>query len=341
MIYPPVTVVVLNFNGLSDTIICVKSLIKTRYPNFTVYVVDNGSKVDETKILKSKFSDKRLIFIRNNKNYGFSGGNNRIIKKIKDKYVVLLNNDAYVTPNWLNHLVRLMEGDNKIGAAQPKILWATDKKYFDYAGACGGFIDIFGYPFTRGRVFYTQEKDKGQYNNSCNLSWASGAAIILSKKVLDKVGLLDESFFNYMEEIDLCLRIQRAGYRIVSEPKSVVYHKGAATASKTHFKKRFWEHRNNLMLMLKNYSLSSLLIIFPARLLLEYVSLIHYLYQRNFKFAAAVIASQVSLLYFLPEIINKRKKYGKPAASFNFVINKSIIYEYFVLKKRRYSQIIK
>lgn len=339
---PRLTIIILNFNGLEDTINCINSVLKIKYPNFKAIVVDNGSKINEAKILAEKFNDKRIKFLRFSKNFGFSGGNNRVLKKIKDKYVVLLNNDTEVTPGWLTPLVETLENDPKIAVVQPKILWLTNRKYFDYAGASGGFIDIFGYPFTRGRIFNTKELDKGQYDNQTDIFWASGAAMIIRKSVFDKVGYFDEQFFNYMEEIDLCFRIHRVGLRVVCNPKSVIFHKGAASSSGNEMKKRFWEHRNNLLLITKNYPLNILAFIMPARLILEYISFLYYLLTSRYTYAIAVIWSQFSFTRIMPVVIFNRlksKKFEEHSIN-NQLYEKSIIVKYFILKKRKYSDII-
>lgn len=340
MSLPKVTIIILNYNGLQDTINCLKSVLKTRYDKFGVIVVDNGSITDERKILKEKFKDKRLEFFRFRKNLGFSGGNNKILKKIKDKYVVLLNNDTEVTPNWLNPLIETLQRDRKIAAIQPKIRWLTNKKYFDYAGACGGFIDMFGYPFTRGRIFDTQEVDRGQYDNMADILWASGAAMGLRTSIFKKIGYFDELFFNYMEEIDLCFRIYKAGHRVVCNPKSVVYHKGAASSTGNEMKKRFWEHRNSLLLMLKNYPLKELVYIFPARIILEYASLIYYLITRQNRYAIAVIFSQISFFKNFGKIIKQRSRSEKNTIPIRLKLNFSIASSYFISKKRTFSKIM-
>ncbi|MDO8658014.1 MAG: glycosyltransferase family 2 protein [Candidatus Levybacteria bacterium] len=338
---PKISIVVLNYNGIDDTKKCLESLIKTSYPNFEIIVVDNGSTYNEAGILEKTYRDKRIKFVRFSKNLGFSGGNNKILKDLKSKYVVLLNNDTEVPPGWLFPLVKAMEKDNSIAIAQPKILWLKNKKYFDYAGASGGFIDIFGYPFTRGRIFDTIEKDSDQYNLKCDIFWASGAAMIIRRNVLDKVGFFDEMLFNYMEEIDLCFRVHRAGFRIICEPKSYIYHKVASTASSHMLKKRFWEHRNNLLLILKNYPIKRLLIIFPIRIILEYMSFFYYLKNRKLDYALAVILSQLSLIYFAPVILAKRlnKNINETKAMKDLIYNKSITFSYFVLNKKNYSEL--
>lgn len=343
MYYPRITIVVLNFNGLSDTDTCIKSLLKTDYPNFRIIIADNGSKINESKILEKRFKNKRIKFIRFSKNLGFSGGNNKILKKVKDKYVVLLNNDTEVTPKWLYPLVNALESNSNIATVQPKILSLSDKRYFDYAGACGGFIDIFGYPFTRGRIFNTQERDKGQYDSICDIFWTSGAAMIIRRNIFDKVGYFDERFFNYMEEIDLCFRIHCAGFCVMCESKSVIYHKGAASSSKNEMKKRFWEHRNSLLLLIKNYPLRTLVYVLPVRIILEYVSIIHYIFSKRFDFVLSVILSQISFLYLAPSMLLNKRRAGELESlkNKNLILKNSIAIKYFILKKRKYSEIMR
>lgn len=221
---PPVTIVVLNYNGIADTRKCIRSLLKISYPNFSITVVDNGSTMNEAKLLSRQFRDRRIEIVRFPKNFGFTEGNNKILRSVKTKYVVLVNNDVTVTPDFLEPLIVAMEQSKKIALAQPKILWTKNKKYFDYSGACGGYLDTLGYPFTRGRVFNTLEKDTGQYNTIVDIFWASGAAMVVRTSIFKKIGYFDSVFFNYMEEIDLCFRINKAGYRIVCIPDTYVYH---------------------------------------------------------------------------------------------------------------------
>ncbi|MDO8461064.1 MAG: glycosyltransferase family 2 protein [bacterium] len=339
--YPKVTIVVLNFNGLEYTTKCLKSLTQTKYSNFEIIVGDNGSDKNEAKILAKKFNSKKIHFIRFSKNLGFSGGNNKILRTIRNKYVVLLNNDVVVPPQWLSPLVKIMEKDKSIAVVQPKILWMRNKKFFDYAGASGGFIDILGYPFTRGRIFNTLEKDEGQYNSICDIFWASGAAMMIRTSVLEKTGLFDEIFFNYMEEIDLCFRIHQLGFRIICEPTSVIYHAGAATASKNSMQKRFWEHRNNLLLVLKNYQSKKLIHIFPQRILLEYVSFFYYLFTKQFAFSLAVLLSQISLLTLMPKIIwRKRKNHVDETEKMRkLTYQKSIVLSYFIQGRKKFHQL--
>ncbi len=339
--FPKVTIIVLNFNGLEDTAKCLKSLTQTKYSNFEIIVGDNGSDKNEAEILSKKFTDKKINFVRFPKNLGFCGGNNTILKTIKDEYVVLLNNDVIVPPAWLLPLIKTMEENSSVAVVQPKILWAKNKQYFDYSGACGGFIDIFGYPFTRGRIFDTIEKDKGQYDSCVDIFWASGAAMMIRRDVLDKVGYFDERFFNYMEEIDLCFRIHQLGLRVVCQPKSYVYHKVASTASRNMMLKRYWEHRNNLLLILKNYPMRTLIFILPLRILLEYISLLYYLYIRRFDYALALIKSQISLFFIAPLLLSKRILTNNHNSQrvISLMYKRSVVLAYFFFKKRKFSSL--
>ncbi len=341
MNYPRVAIVILNYNGLEDTTKCLHSLLQTKYPNFIIRVADNGSKKNEAKILSLKFRDKRIRFFRFTKNLGFTGGNNKIIRKLKDRYIALLNNDIEVAPNWLSPLIEMLEKDKSIAVIQPKILWSKNKKYFDYAGAGGGYIDFLGYPFTRGRIFETQEIDRGQYDSATEIFWTSGAAMITRRDIFKKVGYFDERFFNYMEEIDFCFRAHQAGYKIVCEPRSVVFHKVAGTASRDMFQKRYLEHRNNLLLILKNFPSDRIIFVLPGRLVFEYISIFYYLYRRQFVFALAVFKSQLSFAFlFIPTLLTRiHKRTISNKKLIHLLYSRSIVVDYFFLKKKKYSQL--
>lgn len=341
MYYPEVSIIVLNFNGFSDTKRCITSLLRTQYRNFRIIVVDNGSRKNELRALRRAFRNKKITFIQHTSNLGYAGGNNAILASIKSKYVAFVNNDAIVTPNWLLPLVSYMELHAKVAVAQPKILWLRKRTHFDYAGASGGYLDMLGYPFTRGRVFNTLERDNGQYDTVTDVFWASGAAMLVRKSVFKRVGMFDARFFNYMEEIDLCFRINNAGYRIVCQPSAKVFHKGASTSSKNELQKRFWEHRNNLLMITKNLSITKLLYILPIRFILEYVSIAYYLFHRRGDYAAAVVLSQLSYFYLTPGILIDRL-FSRSTKRYNAetrMLQKSIVLSYFLFKKRTFSAV--
>lgn len=341
MTEPKVTIIVLNYNGLYDTKECLKSLLKTSYSHYCIIVVDNGSLKNEAIILRHMFPDKRISFKRFGKNKGFSGGNNYIMKRVRTPYVALVNNDVTVVSSWLRLLVNRMEQEKDVMVIQPKILWAYNRKYFDYAGAAGGFIDYLGYPFTRGRIFNTLEPDRGQYNRSTDIFWASGATTLIRRSVLKKVGYFDELFFNYMEEIDLCFRIHQTDLRVLYEPKSVVYHKVASTARHNSGKKRFLEHRNNLLLIIKNFPMSQLLIIFPVRIILEIISIFYYVLIFRIDFAESVIKALFSTFILLPKYVSQRKSSATTnvVLAKNLIYPQSIVFTYFILGKKTFKQL--
>lgn len=333
-----VSIIILNWNGVRDTICCLNSLKRTKYSNYEVIVVDNGSLRDEAKILKDRFRNYASIF-RLERNLGFAGGNNLAFKKARGKYIVLLNNDTVVDKNWLGSVVETFESDESIAIIQPKIRLYSKKDYFDYAGAAGGFIDRFGYPFTRGRIFSTLEKDLGQYDFKCPIFWASGAAICIRRSIIYITRyLFDENFFNYMEEIDFCWRVQNLGFKIIFIPDSVVYHKVAASAKKNLLKKRYYEHRNNLILLLKNLPDKLLVKSLTARFFLELITYFYYLLTGKFTFLLALFYAHVDFLRILPFYIGKKNL--RSSISFeNYVYPKSIVLSYFLFRKRYFWQL--
>lgn len=337
---PLVSIIILNFNGFQDTKTCLTSLKKTTYSNSEILVIDNGSYEDEGNLIRQEFGNFANTF-RLKKNRGFTGGNNWALKRTTGKYIVLLNNDTEVEPEWLDYLVDVMEKDSKIAAAQPKILLMKNKKYFDYAGAAGGYIDKYGYPFTRGRIFDTIEKDKGQYNNPCDIFWASGAACIIRKSAIKKLGgLFSQNLFNYMEEIDFCWRAWNKGYRVVFAPNSIVYHKVAATSKKDLYKKRFWEHRNNLFILTRNLERKDLIKILPFRFFLEIITYLYYLSSPStggFKYASYLFAAHLDYLRKSINVRLARKRY-KTYQKLP-IFPGSIVNEYYIKGNKQFSSL--
>lgn len=333
---PLVSIIVLNYNGSHDTNKCLQSIALTTYLNYEVILIDNGSS-DNSDLVK-RTSVKNLHYYKLNKNLGFTGGNNFGLKKCRGKYVAFLNNDAVVDKRWLAYLVKAAESDSSIAVLQPKILKMDERNRFDYAGAAGGFIDKYGYPFTRGRIFETEEIDQGQYDNQRPIFWASGAAMMVRKSVINKVGgLFDESFFNYMEEIDFCWRVWRRGFQVVSCPRSMVYHKGAATASKNLFLKRYWEHRNNLMLLAKNIGGLTKFSVLVNRVPFELLTYFYYFIGLKWSFIFSLAFAHGVFLLHLPKYIGTGSKnldeIGAP------VLPKSIVVEYFIKNNKWFSSL--
>lgn len=264
-----VAVVILNYNGEEMLGRFLPSVVGNS-PGADIIVADNASTDGSVAFVKENFPSVKIVLL--DRNYGFAGGYNRALEKVAADYVLLLNSDVETTPGWLEPLVALLDADSSIVACQPKILDFKRKTHFEYAGAVGGFIDRYGYPYCRGRLFDTVEEDKGQYDVPCDIFWATGAALLVRAAAYRAAGGLDECFFAHMEEIDLCWRLRSRGYRIVCEPRSVVYHVGGATLSAGNPQKTYLNFRNNLLMLYKNLPSCELGTVMRVRCLLDYVA---------------------------------------------------------------------
>ena len=242
------SVVILNRNGRRPLERYLPSVVAHTEGDAEVVVADNGSTDDSLQWLRLNYPDVRVI--RLDRNYGFAGGYNRALREVASEYVLLLNSDVEVTAGWWQPLVEVLDTESDVAAVAPKLLADMERTKFEYAGAAGGFIDYLGYPFCRGRILSNVEEDEGQYDNRRDIFWASGAAMCCRREVFESLGGFDEDFFAHMEEIDLQWRMQLAGWRIVVEPKSVVYHLGGGTLPASS-RKIFLNHRNNLAMLFK------------------------------------------------------------------------------------------
>lgn len=336
---PSVSVIIVHYRGLEILRRCFESLFKTRYNNFRVVFVDNGSSDGSVEFVKS-LDDDRVDVIRSERNLGFVGGNNLALRRVRSKYVVLLNDDTVVDPNWLRYLVEVAESDPLIGACQPKLLSLTDPRYFEYNGAVGGFLDVWGVPLTRGRVFDSAEEDKGQYDTVVECFWASGAAMFLRVKALREAGLLDSLLYAHMEEIDLSWRLRLLGYKVVSVPASVVYHLGGGTPLGGVF---YLKQRNNLIVMLKNFSASSLLRYFPIRVVFDVLSLLFFL--RKDKTRSICIVKAYSWLLrnlravFRSRYSVQRNRKVSDSEIIKAMVRKSVAIQYYILGRKYFSQL--
>lgn len=338
---PLVSIILLNQNGLVHTVECLDSLFAThKKNNYEVIVLDNGSDNNEAIEINKRYGKKiRLLALPTN--LGFTGGNNYAIERARGKYLFMLNNDTIITQGCLSILTTYMESNRNVAAVQPKIKWYLHRDKFDYAGACGGYIDRFGYPFTRGRIFESLEVDNGQYDANTEIFWASGAALFIRSNMLKKLRpLFDNVFFNYMEEIDLCWRIWNLGYRIMSVPRAVIFHKIAASTKRTPIKKRFWEHRNNLVLIIKNMTVADLITILPFRIFLEGATYILYLYRLQARNLLALVFAHIHFLIVCPGILINRSKFLKSTRSLP-ILNKSVGVEYFIKGNDTFKKIFK
>lgn len=280
--------VILNWNGRKLLEQFLPSVLEhTLNEECSVVVADNGSTDDSIDFLKTRFPDVSLIIL--DKNYGFAEGYNKALQQVDSEYVVLLNSDVETTPNWLNPLVDFLDVHPEVAAVQPKILSYKQRNHFEYAGAAGGFIDRYGYPFCRGRILERVEEDRGQYDTDIPVFWATGACLLIRKSDYTEHGGLDGSFFAHMEEIDLCWRLNARGRKVMCIPSSTVYHVGGASLGKDNPRKMYLNFRNNLLMLYKNVTRSQYISTFAVRFFMDFLAFGHLLLKGNFSSARAVI----------------------------------------------------
>ena len=337
MASPEVAVVILNFNGRKHLETFLPSVVASTYGNLKVIVADNGSTDDSVGFLNTHFPQVGLI--THSTNEGFAGGYNWALKEVSADYYVLLNSDVSVTPGWIEPVIELMESDYHIAAAAPKLLSYNDQHLFEYAGAAGGWIDTFGYPFSRGRVFDICEKDHGQYDSIEPIFWASGASMFIKAKIFHEMGGLDESFFAHQEEIDLCWRMQLAGYRIMSCPQSVVYHVGAGTLPRGG-RKVYLNFRNNLWMLMKNMTLREKLWKIPFRFLLDAISAWKGLFSGDVDFFKAIMQAHFAVIRKMFSKKDPPTNDRKSLNSLDGVYPKSVVWQYFVNHKTHFGEIL-
>ncbi|QFQ12252.1 glycosyltransferase family 2 protein [Pseudoprevotella muciniphila] len=270
-----IAVVILNWNGVDMLRRFLPSVVKGCAREAEVIVADNGSTDASCEVVEREFPGVRLI--RLPENYGFADGYNKALAQVDADYFVLLNSDVEVAEGWITPLRDYMDAHPEVGACQPKLLSQREPEYFEYAGACGGYIDRYGYPFCRGRLFETVERDEGQYDDVCPVFWATGAALMIRRTDWESIGGLDGSFFAHMEEIDLCWRLRSRGRGIVCIPASRAYHVGGATLKKSNPRKTFLNFRNNLIMLYKNMPDGDLQRALRVRRVLDYVAALKFL----------------------------------------------------------------
>ena len=334
-----VAVVILNWNGKEHLNNFLPLVIKYSSNSYTeIYVADNYSSDDSINLLRKKYPQVKLIQF--DRNYGFALGYSKALEQIESEYFVLLNSDVMVTSDWLS-IVELMEKDASIAACMPKIRSYTNKQYFEYAGAAGGFIDKFGYPFCRGRILNNVEKDTGQYDDPIEVFWASGACLFLRAKAYFDAGGLDKDFFAHMEEIDLCWRLKKLNYKIICYPAFTVYHVGGGTLPNNTPRKLYLNYRNNLFLLYKNLPDNRLCKTIFIRLSLDIISALIYLFSLSFNFFGAVIRAHFSF-YFSIRTLRKKRRKIKSNIRINLpghIYQGSIVYNFFVRQKKHFRQL--
>lgn len=330
---PEIDIVVLNYNGKQFLANCFNSIAQSTYQSKHVYLLDNASTEDDVAYVKQEYPWVKII--QNPLNNGYCAAYNLAFEQCKSKYLICLNNDVIVDKSWLEPMVALAESNANIAAIQPKILSSKEPEYFEYAGASGGLMDKYGFPFMRGRIFQSLEKDLGQFNDAAKIFWASGASIFVRKSVLDQTGGLDEIIVHHMDEIDLCWRMQLYGYQIRVEPKSFIYHVGGATIKSRSFKKNYWNHRNSIYLMLKNYELGNMFKRTFVHVLLDYIAFVQSLLTGNFQVARGIITAHVWIIAHCGLIAKERSKVQKGRTIPDAQIDKnlyqgSIVWAYFL-----------
>jgi len=332
-----VAVVILNFNG--------RHLLEKFLPSvirFTagarVIVADNGSSDDSLALVRSQFPDVGIIPIPTN--LGFCGGYNFAMQQVQSEYAILLNSDVEVTAGWADPVIKLLDEQKDVAAAQPKILSYNHRDHFEYAGAAGGHIDELGYPFCRGRIFDFIEKDNHQYDDSHQIFWATGACMFIRTELFNKLGGFDEDFFAHMEEIDLCWRLKRSNFRIFYVAQSTVYHVGGATLARGSSRKVYFNFRNAMYLVIKHLPGAELLWKLPVRVMLDWLAAFVFLF--GYPSATwAVLQAHVSVLGTLGKMINKRRKLKLTMSPdrVHGIFPGSVVWRFFVLQRKTYSSL--
>ncbi len=335
-----VAVVILNWNGRALMERYLPQVVQNTNADLAeIVVADNASSDDSLQFLSQRFPDVRTIVL--DRNYGFAGGYNRALQQIENEYVVLLNSDVAPASDWLDPLLAMMEGDERIAACAPKIRDDKDRAKFEYAGAAGGYLDAFGYPFCRGRVFDEVEEDRGQYDDNAECLWVSGAALMIRRELYLAVGGLDEDFFAHMEEIDLCWRLVNRGLKVCACGSSVVFHLGGATLDASNPQKTYLNFRNNLIMLVKNYNTGLWPVVVFCRMVLDGVAGLKFLLSGKARFCWAIVRAHFSFWRNLASILHKRKSL-KPFRMNHLpsvVRPYSVVFRSFVAGQRKFSEL--
>ncbi len=333
-------IVILNWNGLGYLKMFLGTVVKHSTANDTIIcVADNNSNDGSLEWVADNYKDVKLL--KFDKNYGFAGGYNLAINQLDAKYFVLLNSDIEVTEDWLLPLVSFIDNNPDVASCQPKILSYNRRDYFEHAGAAGGFIDKYGYPFCRGRIFNKIEKDTGQYDSPVDLFWSSGACMIVRGEAWQKCNGFDAAFFAHMEEIDLCWQFSKAGYRVSYVPDSVVYHVGGGSLPYNSPFKIYLNFRNSLFLLYKNLPDNKLYKTIFIRKLLDGLAAVMFLVKADFSSFKAVWKAHIDYYKSISELKMKRKKVkdleiNHPPAN---ILNKSVVYEFYIKGNKTYNSL--
>jgi GT2 family glycosyltransferase len=319
-----IAVVILNWNGVQLLEQFLPSIIAFS-PEATIYVADNASTDESISFVEKHYPTIKIV--KNTDNFGFAQGYNEALKHIDAEIYALVNSDIEVTANWLSPIIDTFKNEPQTAIVQPKILDFKNKKYFEYAGAAGGYIDKFGYPYCRGRLFETVEEDKGQYDDEREIFWASGACFFIRSYVYKELHGFDDDFFAHQEEIDLCWRAINKGYTIKYNYKSVVYHVGGATLKQGNPKKTYLNFRNSLLMLTKNVPKESLYAVLFSRMILDGIAGLQFIFQGKFSHFSAILKAHYSFYTLFSRTYKKRGSF-QTKKYYNI---KSIVYQYYVI----------
>jgi GT2 family glycosyltransferase len=335
---PKVAIVILNWNGIVHLRQFLPSVLTSVWPNLEIIVGDNASTDGSVEFIKREYPTVRII--QNDQNYGFTGGYNRILIHVEADYYILLNSDVEVFPGWIAPVIGLMETDPLIAAAAPKIKAFAQRDHFEHAGAAGGFIDRFGYPFCQGRMFYEIEEDRGQYQQSHEVFWATGAAMFIKKHCWDEAGGFDERFFAHMEEIDLCWRLKNIGYKVMYCAESEVFHLGGGTLNAENPFKTYLNFRNNLWLLQNNLPFRRALLIITTRICMDLMAIFRFLGEGKRRDAWAVSRAHQS---FAGSLFKRKGQKLLPPKTKHYplkgIYKGSIVWAFFKQNKKHFTDL--
>lgn len=327
-------IVILNWNGKKLLEQFLPSIVKFSSEEAEIYVADNASEDTSISFIKNNFPSVKIV--KNIENGGYAKGYNDALQKIDADIYCLINSDVEVTQNWLSPILNIFNSDENTAIIQPKILAFKSKLDFEYAGAAGGFIDLFGYPYCRGRIFNHLEQDKNQFNDTSQIFWASGACFFIRSKVYHELNGFDEDYFAHQEEIDLCWRTQNNGYQIKYVGNSTVYHVGGATLKETNPQKTFLNFRNSLLNVVKNVPKKWFLLVVFSRLLLDGIAGIKFILELRPIHTLAILKAHFSFYKNFYKFLKKRKKLQQKS---NYNLHTSIVWQYFVLGRKKFTDL--
>nr|MBS0038123.1 bifunctional riboflavin kinase/FAD synthetase [Saprospiraceae bacterium] len=338
-------IALLNYNGMKHLPTFLPTVVEHCPPDCRIYLIDNFSKDGSVEWTREHYPQIEVIELLDNT--GYAGGYNLGLQLIREKYLALVNTDVAFDSQWITKAMDFMDGDEEVACVQPKVKSYLHPDHFEHAGACGGFLDILSFPFCRGRIVDMVEEDEGQYDEPMEVFWASGAAMVVKRELFEKAGGFDELYFAHMEEIDLCWRLKKAGYKLYCLPQLQVFHLGGGTLSYDHPHKTYLNFRNNLFTILKNESKRRLVWVVPARITMDIGASFHFLLQGKFQLFKMVWKAHLDVLLNLPQLTMSRRKFNKKVADLKFQSSRTrfgryyypIVWQYFINGKKKFSEL--